>query len=108
MHINQLIKKEISNIILKEVDIERSVLITVTRVETSSNLIQSKVYVSVFPEESFERAFNFLNRNIFHLQQELNKRLSMRPVPKIIFKKEEKAKEAGRVEEILEELKEQD
>ena len=105
LHVNQLIKKEISNIILKRIDIEKDSFVTITRVETSSNLIQSKVYISVLPETKTGYVFKSLNKDIFNLQQELNKRLKMRPVPKILFKKEEKTKEAGRVEEILESIK---
>lgn len=103
--VNQLIKKELSQIILKEMDFPKSVLVTVTRVETSANLIQAKVYFSVMPESSSPAILKSLRKSIYHLQQALNKRLTMRPTPKIIFVEEKATKEAGRVEELLEKIK---
>lgn len=103
--VNSLIKKELGKIILKEIDLPPEILLTITRVEASSNLFQAKVFVSVMPEEKTEEIFKILNQNIFSLQQKLNKKLKMRPVPKISFVKEKRTVEAGRIEEILEKLK---
>lgn len=103
--VNQLIKKELSKIILKEIEFPSDVLVTITRVESSPNLIQAKVYVSVVPESRTLEVFQFLNRKIYKLQQEINKRLKMRPIPKIQFIEEKQTKEAERVEELLEEIK---
>ncbi|MBM3250943.1 MAG: 30S ribosome-binding factor RbfA [Candidatus Nealsonbacteria bacterium] len=104
LRVNSLIKKELSQILSREVDFPQGVLVTVTRVETTSNLIEAKVYVSLLGEKQAENVFKILNNNIYHIQQILNKRLKMRPIPKIIFKKEEKTGEASKIEEILEGL----
>lgn len=103
--VNQLVQKELSRILLREFDFSASVLITLTRVETSSNLIQANAYISVLPEKKTKEVFQMLNKQIYQLQQKLNKRLKMRPVPRIKFLEEKKTSEAGRVEEILEKLK---
>ncbi len=106
--VNRLIQKELSWIILRELEEDLSsspTLITLTRVETSGNLIQAKVYISVLPENEIKRVFRVLNQQIYELQQKLNQRLKMRPVPRIKFLEEKKTSEAGRVEEILEETK---
>jgi len=102
---NALIKKELSKILLREVDFPPGVLATVTRVETLASLSEAKIYISVIPENKTEEVLKMLNKEIYNLQQQLNKRLKMRPVPKIWLKKEEKAKEAARIEEVLEQLK---
>ena len=103
--VNQLIKKEISQLILREMDFPKGVLVTVTRVETSDNLIQVKVYLSVIPESRSMIILKTLQKAIYRLQQMLNKRLTMRPTPKIIFVEEKATREAGRVEELLEKIK---
>ena len=103
--VNRLIKKELSQIILREMDFPKNVLVTVTRVETSANLIQTKVYFSVMPESHAAIVLRTLQKSIYHLQQVLNKRLTMRPIPKIVFVEEKATKEAGRVEELLEKIK---
>ena len=103
--VNQLIKKELSQILLREIEFPPGFLVTVTRVGTSANLIESNVWVSVLPEEALTKSLDILNKNIYILQQKLNQRLEMRPVPRIKFLEEKKTKEAGKVEEILERLK---
>lgn len=105
LNVNQLIKKEVSSIILREIDLNPNTIITITRVDTSPNLIQSKIYISIIPDDKFEIVFNIFKKNIYHIQQKLNKRLKMRPVPKILFVEEKKTKEAEKIEKILEELK---
>jgi len=102
--VNQLIKKEVSQIILREVDFPKDVLVTVTRVETSRDLKQAKVYISVMSKDKHTQVLEILNRQIYNLQQRLNKRLKMRPIPRIKFLEEEKTAEAGRIEELLEEI----
>lgn len=84
------------------------VLVTITRVGTSSNLIEAKVYVSCLPEDKKARTLEILNKMIYHLQQLLNKRLKMRPIPRIRFVEEKETAAAGKVEEILEEIKRKD
>lgn len=102
--VNQLIKKELSQLLLREVDFPEGVLVTITRVETSANLFQAKVYISAMPEEKLSKVLQILDKLIYFLQQRLNKRLKMRPIPRIIFMEEKATKEAGRLEEILEEI----
>jgi len=108
LRVNSLIKKEIGDIFLKELNFSNNVLVTVTRVETLKNLSETKVYISVMPEEKTKDVFKVLNKIIYDIQQKLNKRLKMRPVPKIKFEEEKKTREAGRVEELLERLKEKE
>lgn len=104
---NELIKKNLGNIILKEIELPEGVLTTITRVETASNLFTSKIYVSAMPENKSGRVLADLNANIYRLQQKLNHSMRMRPIPKIIFKMEKQTKEADRIERLLEDLKNQ-
>ena len=103
--VNQLIKKELGQILLREGEFSKNVLVTITRVETSRNLIDTRVYVSVLPENQSQGIFEILNRRIFHIQQLLNRRLRMRPIPKIMFVGERETAQASRIEQLLEEIK---
>ncbi len=103
--VNALIKRELSQLILKEFDFPLDILVTLTRVETTSGLRDVNAWVSIIPDEKDKKIIEILDKNIYFLQQKLNKRLKMRPLPKIKFLEEKKTKEAGRVEEILERLK---
>lgn len=104
--VNALIKNELGKIFLRDVDFPQGVLVTITHVDSSPNLREAKIYVSVMPDEKIDKVFEILNRRIYDIQQVLNRRLNMRPIPRIEFKKEEKTKKAAQVEELLEELKE--
>jgi len=106
--VNQLIRKEISMIFLREVIFPGGTLVTVTRVETADNLAQSRIFVSSIPENKIKSVLLILNKQIYQLQQELNQRLNMRPVPRICFVKEKETLEASRIEEILANLKEKE
>ena len=103
--VNSLLGKEISKIIQREVILPDGALVTLTRVQTTSNLIEAKVYISVFPEDKFSEAIDSLNKEIYDIQQKINKKLNMRPVPKIKFAKDEVISHAGKIEEILAKVK---
>lgn len=103
--VNELIKRELGKILFEMLDVESSMLVTVTRVETTPNLLTAKVWVSVFPEKEERHVFAVLEQDIWKIQQALNKRLRMKPIPKIIFVKEGAVREAGRIEETIEKLK---
>jgi len=103
--VNDLIQEELGKIFLREIDLPRDILVTITRVDTAPNLSTTKVFISVLPDGQSERVHKILNRIIYHIQQLLNKSLNMRPIPKIIFCKENKTYQAARVEEVLEQLK---
>jgi ribosome-binding factor A len=106
--VNKLIQQELGALILKEIDVFPGTLLTITRVECSSSLFQSKIYISVIPEDKFDDVLSLLKRHIYELQQMLNKKMRMRPVPRIEFLKETKTKEAGRIDELLMKIKKQD
>ena len=103
--VNELIKRELGKIILKEIEFPMGILATISRVKTSSDLREAKVWISVVPENQIFPVLRILEINIYSLQKKLDKRLKMRPVPKIKFLKEEKLKEAQKIEEILDKIK---
>ncbi|MCD6549950.1 30S ribosome-binding factor RbfA [bacterium] len=105
LQVNELIKRELGKIIFRDISLPKEALATITRINTSSNLIQAKVYISILPQEKSKEVLSILNKKIFDIQQELNSRLRMRPVPKIIFIEEKETKKAQEIEKLLEEIK---
>ncbi len=103
--VNELIKRELGTIILKQVDYPKDLLLTLTKVECSSNLRDAKIWVSIMPENKAAWILDILQRNIYHIQKTLDKRLKMRPIPKIRFLKQEKIEDTERVDEILDKIK---
>lgn len=105
--VNELLKRELGKIILKELEFPRDTLITITNVESSPDLREAKIWISVIPGNQISLALQVLKKNIYDLQKKLDKRLKMRPVPRIEFLKESKSEEAQKIEEILDKIREE-
>ncbi len=113
LQINQLIRQELSQMILREIEFPKEVLVTITRVETSLDLRKAKVYISVMPvlstgkpnKKHISEVLQILNKNIYNLQQKINKKLQMKTVPKIEFKEEKQINKSLRIEELLKQIK---
>lgn len=103
--VNEVIKRELGKILLVEIGFPRDTLVTLTRVETSPDFNHAKVFISCLPKPQTARALNIVNSRIYHLQQKLNKRLRMKFVPQIKFWEEKETEKAGKIEEILEKIK---
>jgi len=99
--INELIKETLASIISEEVDFASGVFVTVTRVDTSRDLRYAKVFLSVFPEKRFGDTFRMLERKMYALQGKLNKKLSMKPLPRIEFVSDKTEVEADKIEKLL-------
>ena len=104
--VEELLKREVGKIIFREVEMPEQALVTLTRVQASGNLQQAKVYISVVPDERAKEVLKTLGQNIFDIQQTINRKLKMRPVPKIIWVLEKATAEAQRIEELLDKIRE--
>ncbi len=101
--VNKLIKEEIGKIIFQEMEFDKNILATVTEVDTSVDLKYTKVLISILPFDRAEEVSEVLEKNIYHLQQILNKRLVMRSVPKIEFKIDRSGENLERIDKLLKE-----
>lgn len=99
--VNSLLLQEIGKIIQRDFEFSPNILVTLTRVDASSNLIEAKVFTSVFPDNQAVIVVCKLNRAIYVIQKKIDKILNMRPIPKIKFVIDKNPRTAGRVEELL-------
>ena len=104
--VNMLIQEVLGEIFQKECHFPDNSLVTILAVETSPDLLYSTIIISVFPEAQEKEVMQYLEKDIFDIQQELNKKLEMRPVPKIRFEMDRTEFEAEKIEKLLEEIKE--
>lgn len=102
--INSLIQQELSKIIIREIEIPEGSLATITEVETSADLAQAKVWLSIFPTESSKKIFHSLNKKIGYFQGLLIRKLVMKPVPKIKFVLDTGETRADQVEKLLDQI----
>ncbi len=103
--VNELMRQQVAEIIERELEFGKGALVTVLAAETSRDLLNSKIIVSVLPEKKSAPALEILKKNIYDIQQILNRRLNMRPVPKIRFEISRQVAEADRIEKLLEKVK---
>ena len=85
LKINKLIKQELGKIILTDVDFSRDIILTITKVKTSADLRYADIFISVLPDEMNIETEKELKENIYFIQGKLNKRLNMKPLPRIRF-----------------------
>jgi len=102
--VNELIKTTLSEIIIREIEMPLGVFLTVVKVDTSRDLRYARVFVSVFPEKQFGSTIKMLNKKVYFLQGKLNKKLSMKPLPRIEFISDHTEVEADKIEKLLKEI----
>ncbi|MBI1755080.1 30S ribosome-binding factor RbfA [Candidatus Azambacteria bacterium] len=83
--INRLLKEEVGKIILKELDLDRNALVTITQVKTSSDLAHATIFFSTLAKTQEKETLAALEKGVYEIQHILNRKLRMRPVPKIRF-----------------------
>jgi len=99
--VNELIRQQLAEIVRREIDLPRSILVTITRAETSVDLRHVDVSVSVLPARAVPSTLRRLRTKLNVLQRLLNARLSMRPVPRLRFVPDRGEQHAARIETLL-------
>jgi ribosome-binding factor A len=103
--INELIKKNIGEIILKDINLKPGLFITVTKVDTTKDLRYTRVFVSIFPEKDIDYAIKTLEGELYNIQGFLNRQLSLKPLPRIEFKIDKTESEAQKIETLIKEIR---
>lgn len=107
--LNEDIKRELISIVSHMKDPRLDCFLTIMRVETSPDLTDAKVHVSVLEgDEACDNAIKALNKGQGYIRGELSRRLHIRRSPEFVFVKDEGAAYAQKINEILREIKEND
>jgi ribosome-binding factor A len=105
--VNEVVKRELSELILRDLNFEPAVLVTVTAVDISPDLKQCHVYVSVIGA-SYQKSdvIAELQEHRVTLQRELSKRVVLKYTPHLHFKLDDSIERGSRVLEIIQDLEE--
>ena len=76
-------------------------LITVTKVDTTSDLEQCKVYISIYEEEGREEVFNQIKHSAGFIRRELAHAVDLRKVPFLTFYLDTSYDYGQRIEEAI-------
>jgi ribosome-binding factor A len=104
--VNDLIRDELSDLLLREVNDPRLTgLISITRVEVSPDLNNARVYVSIMDgQEGQKEAMKALNAAASFFHRELKHRLQMRRIPFLTFRFDPSIEEGARMLSLMEEV----
>ncbi|TFG91775.1 MAG: 30S ribosome-binding factor RbfA [Syntrophobacterales bacterium] len=104
-----LIKAEISDILLKQINDPRVQGITVTGVKVTDDLRQARVFfVQMGQRSCSDETMDGLHRAAGFLRRELGKRLRLRYVPEIVFTFDESFEYGDRINRLLAEIEKDD
>lgn len=103
--IDEEMKKEISNIISYEIkDPNVTGLISVTKVNVTSDLKYAKVYVSILNAKNNKATLAGLKKASGFVRSEVAKRINLRATPEIIFELDDSMEYGARIDSILKEV----
>lgn len=104
--VNGLLREEIAGLISSQVNDPRlRGIITITQVQTASDLRTARVYISVMGTESIrQEALAGVQSSASYLRRELRNRVSLRYVPFLKFMLDDAMLEADRLMRIIDNL----
>ncbi len=100
--INELIKEEVSQILFKE--IRDDSFVTVSAVETTSDLRQATVWLRSL-DESPEEWMSLLKEKERNIQTQLNKKLVLKHVPKLTYRLDHSGEYIDKLEKAFKKIK---
>jgi ribosome-binding factor A len=103
--INEVLKRELSEMIARELNFSPKVLVTVNAVETTPDLRQGHVFVSVIGDQAEKAAvLAELEQHRVEFQRALGKRVVMKYTPHLYFKLDDSIERGTRVLDIIQDL----
>lgn len=101
LRVNELLRKHLGEIIAREVDFKPGIIATIAKIDTTPDLRNTRVSVSVLPESEERYAMETLRKERIAIQKLLHERLYMKPLPKITFAFDPTESHADEVEHLL-------
>lgn len=106
--VNEEIKKAISSCIQNDLkDTRITGLITVTRVETTTDFKNTKVYLSIF-DKNKETVFEVLKKSIGPMKRAISQNVKIRFVPEIDLRLDDSIEYSFHIDEILKKTNKED
>ena len=103
--VNQLIKEEVSMLLHRELKDPRLGFVTVTEVDTSKDLRQAKVFVSVLGgDDQWKASMAALTSARGFIRNWLRQHLDLRVTPELVFRPDRSMEHAARIQALLKDL----
>lgn len=106
--VGEQIKKELTDIIQREMKDPRIGFVTVTGVDVTGDLQQAKAFVTVYGDEEERRqSLDGLEQAKGFIRSEIGQRVQLRKTPELEFEFDESIERGNRIEELLRKLNEE-
>lgn len=102
LRVNEVLKRELSGLIVREIDFKKG-LVSVNQVDVTSDLKNAHVFVSVLGADG-PSVINRLEAHRAHLQAELAKHVVLKYTPHLVFHLDDSIERGARVIEIMQEI----
>lgn len=108
--VSELILREVNDILLHEIRDPRVEGITITDVELTGDLQESKIFYSTLKtdEQTKKETQEGLDKATGLIRKELGSRMTTYHTPEIEFRRDESVEYGNRIEELLQEIKNED
>lgn len=107
--LQEFIKQEVGNMLMRGLKDPRIGFVTVTEVEVTGDMRQATIYVSLFgKEEEKEASLKGLRNAAGHIRSELGKLLHLRYTPEIAFEADTSLDYSMHIESLLNDIKKDD
>lgn len=104
--VENIIKKEIPNIIFSDVKDDRLKFVTITKVDLTNDMSLATVFYTVLGDNDQAAAtVQYLTDAKGFIKGALSKKLDIRKIPDLRFKYDESYEQGNRIEEILRNIK---
>ncbi len=99
--INKHVQRMFGEVLQGEADIPDDVLVTISQVQTSANLQRATVWLYISPLERAKEVLAQLTQQLYYLQGALNRKLTLRPFPRLELGVDHGARDAERIGQVL-------
>ena len=101
--VENLLREVVAGILLRDFPFPAGTMVTVPRATVSDDLFHATIYISILGENAAgeRQTFEELTRSAGDIQFTLNRKLRMRPVPRITFAMDQDEKRRERIEKLL-------
>jgi len=100
--VSEVIKHELNEYIIRELESPKDTLITITQIETSADLKHTMIYVSILPLNKTGSALRFLNNNLGRMKHYLDNKLRLYHIPKLKVVVDDSALKLRKIEREIE------
>ena len=107
LRLNELVKRELSGIIARELTFEGA-LVTINDVDVAPDMRNAHVFVSVLGSSQRDNVLNKLEENRPALQAELSRKVVLKYTPHLVFHLDRSIERGSRVIEIMDKIDSED